>query len=49
MKLEDFNYVLPKELLLNSRQNRVIRVGFLWWIKKQGNGNIVDSEIFLMK
>lgn len=49
MKLEDFNYVLPKELIAQQPAEPRDSCRLLMVVKKQGNGNIVDSEIFLMK
>lgn len=49
MKLEDFNYVLPKELIAQQPAEPRDSCRLLMVDKKQENGNIVDSEIFLMK
>lgn len=50
MKLEDFNYVLPKELIAQQPAEPRDSCRLLMVDKKnRGNGSIVDSEIFLMK
>lgn len=49
MRLEDFNYVLPKELIAQQPAEPRDSCRLLMVDKKRGNGSIVDLEIFLMK